>query len=251
MSDLITSIEDAIGNVDTLYNYGQSEDLNERAFHDKRIKSGKVFVAVQSQNGYRFAPSKFAGYVDNNIRHKDVLSQRDGRITNNRLSELIDEVLNPGDDGYQEIDDCSLDYCSQYSIEPSKHHRARRYWLLKAEPIFSTPDEIVEDGLWEGAKITIKVNRFERSKAARANCLKHYGYGCSVCKVNLEDVYGDMAKNFIHVHHIVPLSSIGEGYQVDAIQDLRPVCPNCHAMLHRRKEALSIDALKALLNLKA
>jgi len=66
--------------------------------------------------------------------------------------------------------------------------------------------------------------------------------------VNLEDVYGDLAKNFIHVHHIVPLSSIGEGYQVDATQDLRPVCPNCHAMLHRSKEALSIDELKVLLN---
>ncbi|MDC9497701.1 MULTISPECIES: HNH endonuclease [unclassified Pseudoalteromonas] len=48
----------------------------------------------------------------------------------------------------------------------------------------------------------------------------------------------------MHVHHIVPISDIGDEYQVDPIRDLRPVCPNCHAMLHRKgnisiKELLS------------
>jgi tripartite-type tricarboxylate transporter receptor subunit TctC len=32
--------------------------------------------------------------------------------------------------------------------------------------------------------------------------------------------------------------------QIDPIQDLRPVCPNCHAMLHRSKDLLSIEALQ-------
>jgi len=119
------------------------------------------------------------------------------------------------------------------------------------ESTFSTPDEIVDEDCWEGGKTTIKVNRFERSKAAREKCLRHYGFDCSVCELNLEDVYGLLARNFIHVHHIVPLASIGQNYQIDPIQDLCPVCPNCHAMLHRPNEVLSIDELKAMLNHKA
>ncbi len=53
---------------------------------------------------------------------------------------------------------------------------------------------------------------------------------------------------FIHVHHKVELSSIGREYVVDPIEDLVPVCPNCHAMLHTRKPALTIDGLRAILH---
>ena len=38
--------------------------------------------------------------------------------------------------------------------------------------------------------------------------------------------------NMIHVHHIVPVSEIGEEYVVDPVKDLIPVCPNCHMVLH-------------------
>lgn len=249
MSNLVTSIDDIVKNVDTLYNYGQSDVVEERNFHDARIKNGKLFVAVQSETGYRFAPSKFAGYIENSIQHKDLSPQRDGRITNVAIKKLVLNALEPGDGGYEKIDQHFSDYCSQHNIEPSNHHRPRRYWLLEAVSAYSTQDENIDDDVYEGALKTIKVNRFERSAVAREACLKHYGYGCSVCEVRLEDVYGDLAKNFIHVHHIVPLSSIAKSYKVNAIKDLRPVCPNCHAMLHRRKEVISIDALKTLLGM--
>lgn len=50
-------------------------------------------------------------------------------------------------------------------------------------------------------------------------------------------------EGLIHVHHLKPLGEVGEGYLLDPVADLRPVCPNCHAMLHRRKPALGIDEL--------
>src|SRR5690606_34557499 len=59
--------------------------------------------------------------------------------------------------------------------------------------------------------------------------------------------YGELGKDFIHVHHIVPLAEIGETYEVDPITDLIPVCPNCHAMIHRKSNFLSIDDLKSVL----
>jgi 5-methylcytosine-specific restriction protein A len=57
-----------------------------------------------------------------------------------------------------------------------------------------------------------------------------------------------LGEGFIHVHHLKPLAQIGEQYELDPINDLRPVCPNCHAMLHRASPALSIDALRALIS---
>lgn len=99
----------------------------------------------------------------------------------------------------------------------------------------------------EGAKKQIAVNVYERSAEARAICIQHYGLNCSVCGLNFEKVYGEIGIGFIHVHHIKPLSEIGKNYSLDPIRDLRPVCPNCHAMLHQRSPAYSIEDLKNIL----
>ena len=56
-----------------------------------------------------------------------------------------------------------------------------------------------------------------------------------------------LGEGFIHVHHIVPLSGLGKSYVVDPINDLRPVCPNCHAMLHKRVPPYTIDELREIM----
>ena len=65
--------------------------------------------------------------------------------------------------------------------------------------------------------------------------------------MDFEETYGELGRGFIHVHHLVPISSIGKTYQIDPINDLAPVCPNCHAMLHRGQNGReqSIEELKA------
>ena len=100
----------------------------------------------------------------------------------------------------------------------------------------------------EGSVKYITVNAYERSPIARQICISVHGFKCAACGLNFEDVYGDIGRNFIHVHHIKPLSSIGENYKIDPIKDLIPLCPNCHAMVHRRTPPLEILELKALIN---
>ena len=46
----------------------------------------------------------------------------------------------------------------------------------------------------------------------------------------------------------VALSAIGMKYQIDPIKDLRPVCPNCHSVIHRDASPLSIEQARALLS---
>jgi len=41
----------------------------------------------------------------------------------------------------------------------------------------------------------------------------------------IEKAYGDIGKNYIHVHHIKPLSEITQEYKVDCKNDLIPIVP--------------------------
>lgn len=100
----------------------------------------------------------------------------------------------------------------------------------------------------EGATSQITQTRIERNVYARNKCLKHFGYSCSVCNFNFERFYGSLGYKFIHVHHLNPLSTIKKEYQVNPIQDLRPVCPNCHSMLHKQNPPLTIEELRDILN---
>jgi predicted HNH restriction endonuclease len=118
------------------------------------------------------------------------------------------------------------------TIEPDEH-------LFPDE----LPVEILEE-LFEGVKRTVIVNLYERNAKARKQCIEHWKAICAVCGFDFEDFYGEIGKGFIHVHHLTPVSQIGELYQVDPINDLIPVCPNCHSMIHRYEPPLTVDELK-------
>ncbi len=138
-----------------------------------------------------------------------------------------------------------------------------KYWIWQLKPelveaLVETeltgkeyiPEEIPDDEtvkLYEGAKKTVKVNAFERNPWARKLCISYWGTTCIVCGFDFEKVYGEIGKGFIHVHHLIPLSHIGKSYQIDPIADLRPVCPNCHSMIHSQDPPLTIDEIKELI----
>jgi 5-methylcytosine-specific restriction enzyme A len=121
-------------------------------------------------------------------------------------------------------------------------------WTFGSDEINETPvftDEYVEGALFkEGQRTQVLVNRYERDRRARDECVRHFGTACSVCGVDMEARYGELGRGFIHVHHIVQLRDIGSDYEVDPRRDLIPVCPNCHAMLHRRNPPLEIAELR-------
>jgi 5-methylcytosine-specific restriction protein A len=96
----------------------------------------------------------------------------------------------------------------------------------------------------EGATKIISVNAYERNIKARKKCIAHYGCNCFVCGFNFEKNYGAIGKDFIHVHHEVPLSEIKKEYKVDPIKHLKPLCPNCHAVIHRTNPPLGVEYLK-------
>ena len=107
------------------------------------------------------------------------------------------------------------------------------------------PDEMLGDGLVEGASLSVTVNAYERNAVARRRCLEHYGAKCFVCGMSFGESYGSFALGYMHVHHVRPLSALGDAHVVDPVQDLRPLCPNCHAAIHLSSPLMTPEALRA------
>ena len=114
---------------------------------------------------------------------------------------------------------------------------------IRSNP-FTEPDKVFQKEYTEGLPNDVIVTRYERNPHARKVCIDHYGLTCVVCGMNFQQVYGEIGKDFIHVHHLRQIAKIGKEYSVDPINDLRPVCPNCHAMIHRRIEPYTIEEIK-------
>lgn len=102
----------------------------------------------------------------------------------------------------------------------------------------------------EGGVKRIEVNRYERNPVNRELCLEANGYSCSICGFDFEKVYGDIGRHYIHVHHIIPVSKMDKEYMINPVNDMIPVCPNCHAMLHRVDPPLLPEKLRIMMDIR-
>lgn len=110
------------------------------------------------------------------------------------------------------------------------------------------PEEVdVTVPLYEGAVRRIAVNAYERSSEARKRCILHYGCRCASCGLTLAEKYGESAQGLIHVHHLRQLADVNAKYQVDPVQDLQPVCPTCHAVIHSRTPPFTVQEVTAMI----
>lgn len=111
----------------------------------------------------------------------------------------------------------------------------------------SNLDEACSEFPLEGDEKEITSKKYERNPIYREICLSHFGYKCQICGCDLSECYGEIAEHFIEVHHINPLYSYDSAKRINPITDLLPVCPNCHAMLHRKKPPYKPQELKEML----
>jgi len=139
---------------------------------------------------------------------------------------------------------------SSNSVKPELVDELEAVWFdflttqkIRHNPFIPAEAEI-QKTYTEGTPNQVSVTKYERNPFARKKCLDYYGFSCSVCGFNFEKTYGQIGEKFIHVHHLTQVAVIGDTYEVDPIKDLRPVCPNCHSIIHKQKIAFSIDEVK-------
>jgi hypothetical protein len=104
-----------------------------------------------------------------------------------------------------------------------------------------------EEEILEGAKSARLVAHYERNPKLRAAAIHHHGATCKACGFNFLAKYGEHGRDYIEVHHLVPLSTMVEPSTINPKTDMTVLCSNCHRMVHRKREKpLSLSELKAL-----
>jgi len=144
-----------------------------------------------------------------------------------------------------------IDVAYPFSIK-RKLRSGRGPVSLVERPPESIPEEVLPTTTYrEGAIVPIVVNRYERNPEARAACIAFYGARCCVCCFSFGEFYGDSMEGFIHVHHLQPLATLGGDYEIDPVKDLRPLCPNCHAVVHRIEPPMTLEQVTDLVRRRA
>lgn len=143
------------------------------------------------------------------------------------------------------------------SPNPERHSLLRLLQLTLLPLLLSIPGAIEEPvepnegeiGEFEGAIQSRNCLQYERSRKNRAICLAQFGYRCQCCGILLTDIYGSRAEKIVHVHHITPVSLMGEVRRVNPFVDLLPLCPNCHAVIHATHPPIEPAELREMLSL--
>ena len=113
----------------------------------------------------------------------------------------------------------------------------------------------LEEFVSEGRLVSKNVQVRERSNKLRSIAFEHFSRNneihCNCCGFNFPTYYGDVyGKNCIEIHHKKPIFQ----YQDDsfeqqvarALENLLPVCPNCHRVIH--KNHIGCDDLANFIN---
>ena len=97
----------------------------------------------------------------------------------------------------------------------------------------SSPAKPKERVMTEGEKKHVEYEVAHRSQALRQACIDIYGYQCQCCGMVFSDLYGEeLGGEFIEVHHLTMISKYDESKPDDYVENLVPLCSNCHSMIH-------------------
>lgn len=201
---------------DTVYIYCTSP-LSRIMFKTVVIEEGKVSTEIIDDKEFWHIEEEYEKALGGKYARLKLVEQVDSQMLS--LDKLKMHGLKAAPQGPMKANEELTNYIEKYMSD------------YNVEGIF--PESDIPKETYEGACVQTVVNKYERSSVARQKCIEYKGTTCSICGFDFEKVYGEIGHGFIHIHHIKPLNEIGEEYIIDYKKDLIPVCPNCHAMLHR------------------
>jgi predicted HNH restriction endonuclease len=221
-----------------MYYKGKERD---RAFAASRLsadphyfgvaKIGEVFPDRASSKGDLFAT------IDDYLPFSQAVPIRDGGVYVETIPP--NRAANHWRDGVRELSAVSF---------------ARILMLAGVSMEEAKPPELLQqeanglESFLEGSKAKKFVTTYERDRRYRRQAIAIHGVKCFGCEEDMGVKYGQYAQGLIHVHHIVPVSMMDAPKKINPATDLVPVCPNCHSVIHRRREAtLSVNELREML----
>ncbi|MBI5417830.1 HNH endonuclease [Candidatus Poribacteria bacterium] len=160
---------------------------------------------------------------------------------------------------YAGIDFSNIRSLYEIVSDPEKNYRDENgffKWVLRepfsknVDSIISRIDNIATFYFIEGRRTKVENTYYERNIKARKKCIEHYGFICKICGFDFSKAYGEIGKGYIEVHHLVPIHEKKIEYHINPINDLIPVCSNCHSIIHRKNPPYCEEEIKDIINKK-
>jgi len=248
-AELISTMEQLMQNIATVEFYLSEGNEIERAEMSDLITKGICFIAYKIGNEIRFAPSRFLGYVGNNLDLHKQSKEKDGRDTNEAINLILDSkpVTNEG------LEKEYARYCHKLGIVPNAKGTfgvERKYWTLNLSHDFKENEDLT--GEFPEGKI---VERSHKSRERNSKVIqiakdnfkkKHGKLFCQVCEFDFKDRYGKIGENFIEGHHTIAVSDMPPGHKTKP-EEIAMLCANCHRMVHKKRPWLKMTDLMKLL----
>lgn len=126
----VQSLEEIKQNMHVLDGYLDKKCDSEYSFALSLIKKGTCFIAVKTESGYKFYPSRYIGYADNTMDKHLNNTEKDGRVTNPAISKVLNQNLSCN----SKLDKEYRNYCENLGFianEKGCFGVERKYWELK------------------------------------------------------------------------------------------------------------------------
>ena len=239
---LIATIEQLEKNLETVEYYLSEGTDSETETTIRLVRAGACFVAYEIGNEIRFAPSRFVGYVNNNL-NQHLKSHKDGRDTNVVIQRIMDEKLAEN----ATLEKAFIKYCKNLGIEP--YNKKRKYWKFNLTKEFSANVDL--DGEFPEGKVSERKHKYRERNSkvvqlAKQNFKDKNGrLFCQVCEFDFEKEFGEIGFDFIEAHHTIPVSEMKADHKTK-VEDFAMLCSNCHRMAHKKRPWLKMAELSKL-----
>ena len=271
------SIQETQMKADAMYGAGEWEVLISKGYHDKimlRHKCGYIRTLSRASTFFRGSTRCACQYPEGS-KTKDKLLKV---YTENRLDKFYDikKEIEGKTDGKYTITSITPDSvnivhtvcghsigtmseslflknenikCSYKECQESRNKKLEEKYGIYRDNIQA---EIKKEIDKEKKKLKRKYYHRKSNVASKAKELFKEINGkvyCEICTFNFEEFYGEMGKDYIVAHHIIPLKEGGR----DTIENVILLCANCHAMIHnnqinKKKNRTTPDDIKKVLH---
>lgn len=175
--------------------------------------------------------------------YKTVIERSKRKFGNNVEASIRDALQRSSSDSEKYNGNEDVFYCVDGKLKG--HWGLRNYNPADKTIDYTTSDESFTEGK---EKLRLHISK-ERNYTFIKKAKKDYNKCiCQICGFDFFKNYGDIGKDFIEAHHIVPISELKNETSLK-FSDLIFVCSNCHSMLHKiRPWETSIYILKKRFN---
>ena len=144
-----------------------------------------------------------------------------------------------------------------------RHQEALRssseYSLEDAEDVLRNIAEdkeivVIDDVVIREGQLGTRTSEYRvRSQRLRDAAVDYYSDSgripCHACEFDFSSAYDVIGQGYVQIHHLIPVSFLsGEPLDLEeALANVRPLCANCHQMVHTKRPPLPIEEIKSRL----